>query len=205
MRIEGLVKSWNDDRGFGFIAPTQGGDEIFVHIKAFRARAGRPQVGQYVSFEIEQVQTGKKRAKDVELMRVTHGRPRRFESSASWGNISLLAIPAFATLFFLVSVFWRVPLFVAGVYLALSAASFVAYAADKSAANSGGWRTRESTLLLLGLMGGWPGGLIARKFLRHKSAKVSFRTAFWGSVAINVCGFVVLSSPLVNAWARLPA
>jgi len=41
MRIEGVIKSWNDERGFGFIEPTQGGQEIFVHVKAFRTRAER--------------------------------------------------------------------------------------------------------------------------------------------------------------------
>ena len=36
MRFDGKLKSWNDDRGFGFIEPLQGGQEIFVHIKSFR-------------------------------------------------------------------------------------------------------------------------------------------------------------------------
>lgn len=38
MRFEGLLKSLNDERGFGFIEPVQGGDEIFVHIKTLRAQ-----------------------------------------------------------------------------------------------------------------------------------------------------------------------
>ena len=40
MRIKGILRSWNDERGFGFIAPIQGGQEVFVHIKAFGARNG---------------------------------------------------------------------------------------------------------------------------------------------------------------------
>ena len=52
MRFEGFLKSWNDERGFGFIEPVKGGDEIFVHIKALPARSGRPQVIQALSFEI---------------------------------------------------------------------------------------------------------------------------------------------------------
>ena len=70
MRLEGTIKSWNDERGFGFIEPVQGGQEIFVHAKAFRVGNGRPQAGQYVSFEIELGPQGKKRAKEVELVRV---------------------------------------------------------------------------------------------------------------------------------------
>ncbi|RZI78674.1 MAG: cold shock domain-containing protein, partial [Rubrivivax sp.] len=46
MRFDGIIKSWNDDRGFGFIEPAQGGQEIFVHIKAFKGLRGRPQPGQ---------------------------------------------------------------------------------------------------------------------------------------------------------------
>ena len=53
MRFDGVIKTWNDERGFGFIEASQGGQEIFVHIKAFSARATRPQVGNRVSFEIE--------------------------------------------------------------------------------------------------------------------------------------------------------
>jgi cold shock CspA family protein len=53
MRFAGVLKSWQDERGFGFIAPEQGGQEIFVHIKACRFRGARPQVGQSVTFEVE--------------------------------------------------------------------------------------------------------------------------------------------------------
>ncbi len=63
MRFEGTLTTWNDDRGFGFITPAQGGQEVFVHIKAFqRLNGGRPQVGQRVSFEVETSPEGKKRA-----------------------------------------------------------------------------------------------------------------------------------------------
>lgn len=66
MRLEGVIKSWNDQRGFGFIEPDQGGQEIFVHIKALRAIGGRPEIGQRVTFEVELNAEGKKRATKVE-------------------------------------------------------------------------------------------------------------------------------------------
>jgi len=205
MRFEGHIKSWTDDRGFGFIEPTQGGQEIFVHIKAFTARTGRPQVNQPVSFEVELNHEGKKRAKNVEFIKPARTTSRsRINPATQWGTASLLAIPSFAALYLLVAILWKVPNKVALGYLLVSLLCFAAYYLDKSAAASDGWRTKESTLLLFGLLGGWPGAIVAQQFLRHKSTKASFRSAFWGTVVVNVAAFVALSSPFVSAWHLLP-
>jgi len=80
-----------------------------------------------------------------------------------------------------------VPLAVPAVYLTASVAAGIAYGMDKSAARRGTWRTPEKTLHVLALMGGWPGALVAQSVFRHKSRKVSFRFAFWATVALN-CG-----------------
>lgn len=65
MRIEGKLTKWNDDRGFGFITPTQGGPEVFMHISALPKDGHRPKVGERVTFEIEVDKQGKKRATHV--------------------------------------------------------------------------------------------------------------------------------------------
>ncbi|MFT3962239.1 cold shock domain-containing protein [Propionivibrio sp.] len=62
MRIEGQLKKWNEDRGFGFIASVQGGPEIFVHVSAFPRDGQRPRIGERLSFEIETDNNGKQRA-----------------------------------------------------------------------------------------------------------------------------------------------
>lgn len=80
-------------------------------------------------------------------------------------------------------------------YLVTSIAAFAAYAADKSAAANGRWRTRESTLLFWGLIGGWPGALLAQSLLHHKSRKRSFQFLFWVTVLLN-CGALI--------WLFLP-
>jgi len=77
------------------------------------------------------------------------------------------------------------PMAVAALYVAASLAALVAYAIDKSAAQRGSWRTRETTLHVLALVGGWPGALIAQAAFHHKSRKVSFQVAFWLTVALN--------------------
>lgn len=92
MRFDGKIKSWNDERGFGFIQPVQGGDEIFVHIKAIPSGTGRPVVGLAVSFEVEPGPNGKKRAKAVQFIRQASRRnPQRRESPAPW-TLHLLAL-----------------------------------------------------------------------------------------------------------------
>jgi uncharacterized membrane protein YsdA (DUF1294 family) len=77
-------------------------------------------------------------------------------------------------------------LWVAAFYGAASLVCFIAYALDKSAAINGRWRTPERTLLLLGLAGGWPGAMLAQRWLRHKSRKTPFRVAFWCTVLLNL-------------------
>ena len=203
MRFEGSIKSWNDDRGFGFIEPRLGGEDIFVHVKAFTRRTGRPQVGQPVSFEVELGPQGKKRARQVEPLRPSRApRRRRNESPAQWGTATLFAIPAFVLLYVAVAVLWRPPATVALLYLAASLITFLVYAVDKSAAKRGNRRTSEGVLHGLALVGGWPGALLAQQFLRHKSTKAEFRSVFWGTVVINVIAFIVLCSPIAQSlWA----
>ena len=197
MRIEGTIKTWDDDRGFGFIEPLHGGQDIFVHIKAIAARSGRPEVGQCVTFEVEMNADGKNRAKLVEAVKVTTRNLRsRNNNPAQWSTASLFAIPAFFIVFAVVEIAWKVPGWVAGLYLVASVVCFVVYAVDKSAAAAERWRVKEVTLLTLGLVGGWPGAIVAQQLLRHKSNKASFRAKFWATVITNILAFIVLTSPL---------
>lgn len=204
MRFTGTLTTWNDDRGFGFIEADQGGQEVFVHIKAFGARTGRPQLRQRVTFEVELNRDGKKRAKNVEVEKAARAmkvRRTRRDHPAQWGTASLFAIPAFVLVYLVVALVWRVPLWVAAIYVAMSFVCFMAYAFDKSAAEAGRWRIAESTLLTLGLAGGWPGAIVAQQVLRHKSSKASFRAAFWATVVLNVSIFTALHSPLArHVW-----
>jgi uncharacterized membrane protein YsdA (DUF1294 family) len=77
-------------------------------------------------------------------------------------------------------------LVVLAAYAVATPLCFVAYALDKRAAERGDRRTPELTLLLLGLAGGWPGGLLAQQVFRHKTVKTSFLAKFWLTVALNL-------------------
>ncbi len=60
MRQTGVVKFFNQTKGFGFITPDQGGKDVFVHITAVeRSGIGSLDEGMRVSFETEPDKRGK--------------------------------------------------------------------------------------------------------------------------------------------------
>jgi CspA family cold shock protein len=63
----GTVKFFNEQKGYGFIAPEDGGNDAFVHITAVE-RAGMQtlQQNQRVSYELEQDRRGKMSAVNLQ-------------------------------------------------------------------------------------------------------------------------------------------
>lgn len=60
MRQSGIVKFFNQSKGYGFISPEGGGKDVFVHITAVQ-RAGIPELneGMKVSFEVQPDKRGR--------------------------------------------------------------------------------------------------------------------------------------------------
>ena len=65
---KGTVKWFNATKGFGFIAPEDGGKDVFLHISAVE-RAGLRTVadGQAVTFDIESGRDGRQSARNLAL------------------------------------------------------------------------------------------------------------------------------------------
>lgn len=181
MRYQGKVINWKDDQGFGFVTPNGGGQKAFVHIKAFTGRSHRPTEGDIISYELATDEKGRFFAKNILFATSATTASSSNKSNSLGTNFAIL----FGLLFALSASLGRLPLEIVGLYFTSSIITFLAYALDKSAAQNDRWRTKESTLHLFGLIGGWPGALLAQKTLRHKSKKQEFQTVFWVTVIAN--------------------
>jgi uncharacterized membrane protein YsdA (DUF1294 family)/cold shock CspA family protein len=199
-RLEGTLASWNADRGFGFITPTGGGQQVFAHVRAFPQGSPTPVVGSELSYEVEKTPDGKTRARFV---RVAGSAPVQTYGRVRSNLLSYLPIALFVAIYIVVQVLWHPPYWVLFVYLGTSLLCILIYSVDKSAAALGRWRVSESALLLLGLAGGWPGAILAQRLLHHKTKKRSFQSAFAGSIVVNILAFVILSSPFVASLFRI--
>jgi len=67
--IDGTVKFYNSTKGFGFIAPDDGGKDAFVHVSALeRAGISGLAEGQKVSFSLETGRDGRVSAANIQLI-----------------------------------------------------------------------------------------------------------------------------------------
>lgn len=76
MRTHGTLVKWNEERGFGFVALGQAGEEVFVHISAFPRDGVRPQVGEMVSFDLVPGDGGRRKAIKVQRPGAARREPR---------------------------------------------------------------------------------------------------------------------------------
>ena len=65
--IKGVLKTWKEDRGFGFIKPDDGGKDIFIHISALKAVSRRPTTGDVIYYQIAKDNRGKYKAINAQI------------------------------------------------------------------------------------------------------------------------------------------
>ena len=64
----GTVKWFNPTKGFGFIQPDEGGNDVFVHISAVQnSGLNGLDEGQKISYDLEEDQRGRKSAANLKV------------------------------------------------------------------------------------------------------------------------------------------
>lgn len=185
---QGTITQWHDDKGWGLIAPDASGEALFFHIKAFEPRTRRPQAGLAVIYISGVDAKGRARATSVKapawMGSATNEsrQPRGGRGAPTFPWLAALVALAAPLAVWQLSGAWALGV----VYAVMSVVSSLAYSMDKAKAAGAGRRTPESTLHLLDLACGWPGGLLAQHLFRHKNRKMSFQVAFWLTVALNI-------------------
>lgn len=190
-RQKGTLKTWKDDRGFGFIQPNAGKREIFIHVSAFNKATRRPKVGDTILYRLSVTSDGKISASDA----VIEGDRIVQNTTSKNSAVRLPVIPSFlvaifsflvclaGTANFVLKTRNLLPLIA---YPILSLITYGIYALDKSQAQQSRQRVPEKTLHLLEFLGGWIGGFVAQQTIRHKSSKLSYQIIFWLIVITHV-------------------
>lgn len=64
---KGQLKSWKDDKGFGFIQCNELKQDTFIHISSLKAMSRKPKIGDFIYFEVETQANGKSRAMNCRI------------------------------------------------------------------------------------------------------------------------------------------
>lgn len=192
--LEGRVAYWDKSRDYGFIQ--YGSERVLFYLSACQD-GKQPFEGAVVNFLCRPFgeEEGKRAIKVVLKDEYAHLSPSisSNEEGKKYGVLRKNKIPLyiFFVAVYLICVayyFWPLALWC----ITWSIVAWLMYRHDKQRALAFGayrgfaGRIPESTLLTVGLIGGWPGALLGRFFWRHKTTKQPFVTWFWLTVLINI-------------------
>lgn len=181
MRLKGKLIEWNSQKAFGFISPNGGGENVFIHKTGFENRQRVPKINDIITFSITKDKKGRYCAEDA----IYSGEKLIAKKTKGGSKFSISVAVIFMAALLIMFVLGHMSKEMLWVYWGISVITFLIYAYDKRKAKRHAWRTPESTLHLLSLLGGWPGALVAQQLLRHKSKKKRFRFIFWLTAIAN--------------------
>jgi uncharacterized membrane protein YsdA (DUF1294 family)/cold shock CspA family protein len=193
--MDGIICQWHDKKGYGFIKPNLSDKhQYFFHISDVSGERAVIKNGVRVSFNLDDGGSRGLKAVNVTL------------SARSNTLMRLSRVALYAGLPLLILSFWaRTEPWLVVVYWLMSLITYFAYWSDKNKAKNGRWRTPESSLHLLELLGGWPGALAAQRVFRHKIRKLSYQLVFWLIVTVHVAIAIdtLLLASKGLAWLRV--
>jgi uncharacterized membrane protein YsdA (DUF1294 family)/cold shock CspA family protein len=194
MRYQGKIIKWYDDKGFGFIRATVDSKDVFFHISQIHQLKKRPEINELVTYEIAKDDKGRFRAVSVAYL-LAQENPRKPDTSVSFSFIFLAFIFLFTAFVLERSLKGLLPLWYIFIYLGANLVVFLYYYKDKTSAIKNDWRTSESLLHWLSLLGGWGGAYIAQKLFRHKYKKTSFMFTYKFTVILNCLAIILYAAP----------
>lgn len=170
IRHRGKIIEWRPEKGCGFA--DDGRRRIFVHIREFAERHKTPELGDSLLYSIGTDLQGRPCAKQI--VHANDGGRLRLGHFVVLAIILILPTAAIAK-----TTPPRLALWFAGWIIATSSICYGFYSWDKRRAREGAWRLPEKMLHFWELLGGWPGGFLAQRRLRHKSSKTHYLFVFW--------------------------
>ncbi len=93
--VKGVLKTWKEDRGFGFIKPDDGGKDIFIHISALNGVSRRPTTGDVIYYQIAKDNRGKYKAINAQIdgLNTVEDKPRGLlQTSSGKKRIIVIAV-----------------------------------------------------------------------------------------------------------------
>ena len=202
MRDQGRLVEWFDDKGYGFIQPSDPAkDRVFLHIKDFAKQGPRPIVGCALDYTVILDERGRYKAQQVMYLKASQtktfqkNKDQKVQHKKQLQPMQILCVVYIVTLAILSVAGLLSGILLLGISL-VNAATYWFYAQDKEAAQLGNRRVPENTLHLLSFLGGWPSAWLAQQKLRHKTQKQPFRQIYFCTIALNIILIIWLISPL---------
>jgi len=169
--VQGVVVKYNEEKGYGFIRSSQFEEDLFVHISNVKNR-DKLATGQNVEFNVEETPKG------LAATSVVAGQ-QSLAPSLTYGSIAL-------TLTLLIVLLLQQFPILLSYLVAINSTTFLLYGYDKYLSQTDKLRIPEKLLHLLAILGGSPAGLIAQRFFKHKTLKISFQVLYWGIVLTQI-------------------
>jgi cold shock CspA family protein len=90
--ISGQLAVWKDKKGFGFIKPDHGGDDVFIHITAIQFASRRPFSGDVIHFQMEAEANGRFKAVNAMIEGATIASSRQGFPRMGWFLLIMVVV-----------------------------------------------------------------------------------------------------------------